>query len=349
MGVFVDIDALLRPFANEAPCGENLEYDPDFQALLRAAEGRPERAMGDKVIEAEPPDWAAVALRSTALFQRTKDLRVAMHLVRSLLVTQGLPGFRDGLEVIARLLGEYWDSVHPQLDPDDGNDPTARISALSGLCGSEAVLKDLRSAPLACSQALGFVSYRDVALAFGEMKPVGGAVARDIAEIKGVFLDCPADELLETAAAAAACLDNLRAVERLLTERVSSSRSLDFTAALSMMQGIVKFLHARVDERGLTAQPELPSAQQPAASPADGSGAAHAPLPLSGEVSNRDDVIRLLDRICAYYAKSEPSSPVPLLLFRAKHLISKDFIDVLRDIAPEAVAQAEAIRGRGEF
>jgi type VI secretion system protein ImpA len=57
-------------------------------------------------------------------------------------------------------------------------------------------------------------------------------------------------------------------------------------------------------------------------------------------------VVRLLECICAYYEKYEPSSPVPLLLTRAKRLVSKNFIDALRDIAPDAVAQAEAVRGR---
>jgi type VI secretion system protein ImpA len=38
--------------------------------------------------------------------------------------------------------------------------------------------------------------------------------------------------------------------------------------------------------------------------------------------------------------------PVPLLLVRVRPLVSKDFIDVLRDIAPDALAQTEAIRGR---
>jgi type VI secretion system protein ImpA len=47
----------------------------------------------------------------------------------------------------------------------------------------------------------------------------------------------------------------------------------------------------------------------------------------------------------AHNEKHEPSSPVPLLLARAKGLVFKDFMEVLRDIAPNAVAQAEALRG----
>jgi type VI secretion system protein ImpA len=66
---------------------------------------------------------------------------------------------------------------------------------------------------------------------------------------------------------------------------------------------------------------------------------------MTGAISSREDVLRVLDRVCAYFAQHEPSSPVPLLLKRAKRLVSKDFLEILRDLAPDGVAQAEAIRG----
>src|SRR4029077_15276883 len=34
---------------------------------------------------------------------------------------------------------------------------------------------------------------------------------------------------------------------------------------------------------------------------------------LRGDLRSREDVVRALDAICAYYSRHEPSSPVPLL------------------------------------
>src|SRR6185436_7102658 len=65
----------------------------------------------------------------------------------------------------------------------------------------------------------------------------------------------------------------------------------------------------------------------------------------TGSINSREDVIRTLDKLCAYFTQHEPSSPVPLLLNRAKRLISKDFLEILRDMAPDGVAQVEVIRG----
>jgi type VI secretion system protein ImpA len=53
----------------------------------------------------------------------------------------------------------------------------------------------------------------------------------------------------------------------------------------------------------------------------------------------------MMDKICGYFETYEPSSPVPLLLQRAKRLVSKSFLEVLRDVAPEGVSQASVVAG----
>ena len=56
----------------------------------------------------------------------------------------------------------------------------------------------------------------------------------------------------------------------------------------------------------------------------------------------------MIDKVCLYFERNEPSSPVPLLLQRAKRLISKDFLEILRDLTPDGVSQAELIGGVAE-
>jgi type VI secretion system protein ImpA len=56
-------------------------------------------------------------------------------------------------------------------------------------------------------------------------------------------------------------------------------------------------------------------------------------------------VARAIDRICDYYSRNEPSSPVPLLLQRAKRLATGNFIDIVRDLAPDAMGDIEKICG----
>jgi type VI secretion system protein ImpA len=49
--------------------------------------------------------------------------------------------------------------------------------------------------------------------------------------------------------------------------------------------------------------------------------------------------------IISYYERSEPSSPVPLLIKRAKRLVGKSFVDIIRDISPDAMSQVQMVSG----
>jgi len=76
---------LLAAISATSPCGEDLEYDADFLHLERAAQGQPERSMGDSILPAEPPDWRSIQQQSLDLLARSKDLRITHFLVQSTL------------------------------------------------------------------------------------------------------------------------------------------------------------------------------------------------------------------------------------------------------------------------
>ena len=66
---------------------------------------------------------------------------------------------------------------------------------------------------------------------------------------------------------------------------------------------------------------------------------------VPGQISSRADVIRSLDAAIAYFRNEEPSSPVPLLLQRAKRLTAMDFLEIIRDMAPEGLDQIRNVGG----
>jgi len=137
----LDIANLLAPISGDARSGPNLEYDPGFTALERAATGKPEQVIGGSTTAAEPPDWAVALSLALELLARTKDLRVAVLAARALLYRNGVEGFAEGLALLRGLLEQHWSTVHPQLDPDDDNDPTMRITALAALSTPMVLLK----------------------------------------------------------------------------------------------------------------------------------------------------------------------------------------------------------------
>jgi type VI secretion system protein ImpA len=52
-----------------------------------------------------------------------------------------------------------------------------------------------------------------------------------------------------------------------------------------------------------------------------------------------------LDRIMDYYRRYEPSSPLPLVLERAKRLVGADFLTIVRDLAPEGMSNVRNVGG----
>jgi type VI secretion system protein ImpA len=53
----------------------------------------------------------------------------------------------------------------------------------------------------------------------------------------------------------------------------------------------------------------------------------------------------MLDKACEYFARNEPTSPVPLLLERAKRFIGMNFLDILKELAPDGVQQVQTVAG----
>jgi len=53
----------------------------------------------------------------------------------------------------------------------------------------------------------------------------------------------------------------------------------------------------------------------------------------------------MIEKICKYYERNEPSSPVPYLLKRAQRLADKNFMDIINDLSPDALAPIRIITG----
>src|SRR4051794_17440868 len=127
------IEKLLQPVSATDVSGPDLFYDPRFEELETMLKGKPEIEMGAIVKPAEPPDWVELRTKSAEFLRASKHLRPAVLLACALLKLEGLPGFRDGMQLVDGLVEQYWKDVHPRLDPEDNNDPQARLNILSGL------------------------------------------------------------------------------------------------------------------------------------------------------------------------------------------------------------------------
>lgn len=70
---------------------------------------------------------------------------------------------------------------------------------------------------------------------------------------------------------------------------------------------------------------------------------AEEPAPLSPppRVGSRAEAFALLERVGAHYRAVEPSSPIPLLIERARDFVGKDFLSLIRSMLPDSVLRGD--------
>jgi type VI secretion system protein ImpA len=335
----IEVEQLLKPISPEQPCGKNLSYDPGFLALDGLIAGKPETQFS----AAEEPDWKAVRDACLVLFNQSKDLRVEVTLCLALVKLEGAVGLRDGLALLKGMLERYWPALYPKLDPEEDADPTERVNIIASLSTPLGTFGDplrflerVRQIPLANSRQMGWFCLADIAgdkiiLPNGDEKPRASA-----AQIKAAFRDTKPDELEGCGRAISDSIVLAKEIDRFLTETVGSARAPDMGALMAVLTEIQKNLAPFMSSVPGQLQAEGQNIE---------SDSTPGRLTGDGTVQSRQDVLRLLERICEYYERTEPSSPLPLLLRRAQRMAEMDFLQIVDELTPAMRAQLEPIVG----
>lgn len=334
-----DFEKLLVPLSPDNPCGEDISYAAEFLELDSLLRGKAETQFS----EAVKPDWKLVLTRCEELFTRSKHLRVATILALASLQIDGIPGVAGALDLVAKLLRQYWEPLYPRLDPEDNNDPLERVNMIAALASPAGTFGDpfrfverLADAPLTNSRQFG-------KFGFSALKQRPSVDSPEIAppepaHIDAAFRDTPAEDLHAIAAAIGKAADAVADIEGFFDVSIGTDRAPNLDVLANQLQQISKAIVPFLGEPiGVTVPVEetiaLPAAPEAVAKS------------VPGAINSRADVIAELDRIIAYYAKSEPGSPIPLLLKRARRLVDSDFLTIIGDLAPDAVPQLRGVTG----
>ncbi|MGY4828988.1 type VI secretion system protein TssA [Sphaerotilaceae bacterium SBD11-9] len=326
------VEDLLAPLGDEAPCGADLAYDPAFLALEEAARGKPEQQFGDTVVAAQEPDWRVVHEQAIDLARRTRDLRVAVLLARASARLHGVVAYASALSLVAGLLDRHWDRVYPLLDAEDNNDPTMRLNALAPLVDADAGLADLRAAAIGSGRPA--LSVRQVELASGKAEPLP---SESVPTIEGVLQGLQAAEAQSpgTLAALKQTQAEVKRIEAVLTDKVGGAQGPELRPLRVLTQALA----------GVAAQADGSGEAANDANDTTTTAGGAAPRSAPGALQSREDVNRLLDRACEWLERNEPTNPAPLLIRRAQRLMGKNFLDIIRDLAPAGIDQIENIAG----
>jgi len=341
----LELEKMLCPVSADDPGGSNAEYDALYVQLEEFAIGKPASTMGDSVVEGTDPDWRALKNACLKLWEKTRDLRVAMYLSIAEFSLEGMTGFSDSLAVVEYLVTDLWDSFYPRLDPDDDNDPTERLNIFSMISPAPGTYSDplmflnrFRMGKLIAGKKY---TLRDYMILNGDLD--AGEEKLDPVLFQGEMRAVPIEEMQKNKDLTDKIIGQLNHIRDTVNNIVPEGCSA-FTGLLSELKVLQKFYGSFLLQQptanvsGNDEQAETSGAAATFRAPAFFDIASYVP-------SSRSEALLLLKKAAEYFQNAEPTSPVPFLVDRAIRMATMSFLDLLGDIEPNAMEKGREIFG----
>ncbi len=351
-------EKLLVPVSVENPSGPDLEDSIEMGRITELIKGTPENQF--KNTPAEPPDWRKLRGECESFLGRSKHLKVAVALTCSLVRLKGLAGFRDGMQTLCGLVTDYWDTVHPRLDPEDDNDPTRRLNIIGTVKQPRGVRDDwLRVMNHLYEVPIATVGDQTITLAVVDAARSQGGVPGeeeapktgrlDMTAIDTVLRAVPIEQVQETLKVLVETKGAVTAIDefltKLLAQRGGSEDFGELTSTLQRMEAILRPLAEPPPGSDLEGGESDSAATDGSGDPAKaGSGGG---VKGGSGVGSRDEIVRQLEAICSYYSRCEPSSPVPLILRRVQKMVTMDFVQLMTELDLSDAGKLKAAMGSG--
>lgn len=374
----LDFDTLLTPISEEAPSGPSLREHPDLsrtyysvrearnmameaeRALARLAlmeQSDFEKEPGGKD-EARPvPNWGKVAdMAVDLLCKHSKDLWAVSWLIEAITRQAGVAGFRDGIKLCRLMSEQFWDTIHPRPDEEEGYAHT--VAQLSGL--DNTLTTPLESSPMLLSNSkINWTNYQ-YALDLDQISPERraarideGAITSD--EFQKAIRTADREELLCTQADLAEAIDELKLFAETM-DRLCGKDDSGYPVGpptSSLVQTLERMLRnfKQITAGLLNAEEVNPGADPvPAAggelTDTNGNHASTGSL-MQRPVASRDEALQHLLRVADYFRKAEPHSPVSYALEQAVRWGRMPLPDLLKDLVSDESVLHEVFKRMG--
>lgn len=315
------LNKLLEPIPGDDICGVDLSFSNVFDEIREARrQDDPTLAQGEWESELKTAQWPRVIeLCEEILGGQSKDMQIVAWYTEATTRLKGFEGLALGLQVMDGLLSDFWEFCYPTCDPDDLEERAGKIEWLNNqmpLVIREIPLTDRGSGAYSWnkweeSRRIDNLGLKDQA-------------AREQAIASGKLSGELFDKAVQTSGRAYyeklhACIQEAVVAATTLAQRVDERFGLDAPSLKELIQaaGACDELVSKLIERlggfapgvGQTVNPQI---QQ------EGGMASHSVAPVSvGLIINRNDAVRALREVAAYFRLNEPHSPVALLVERA--------------------------------
>lgn len=327
----LNIEALLTPIPGDNSAGRDMRFSNEEDVLKEARRfDDPTLAQGEWEKEFKKADWSTVEMIALdVITKKSKDLQFAVWLIEAQTQRYHFDGLSQGLLMIRRLLETFWDNLYPIIEDNDLSYRAASLDWLNNNLPSV-----IYSLPLCFGEA-GKCGWQDIQQArevdnLGRKDPEAmqkaieeGKLAQ--ADVDKCLKETSNEFLLKNYELLTHCRQNFADLDKTIAElyvvKAASSDLKEISTAPSLrdlgnaIDNVYGFIARTVKDRRLIdiSQDGLDAIESNSGNTVLEKQQTYA----VGHIQTREEALRLLTEVSAFFKNSEPHSPIYYLLDRA--------------------------------
>jgi type VI secretion system protein ImpA len=260
----------------------------------------------------EPFRWSVVESESRALLTQMPDLRIAIWLLRSLVIQRDLMGLCEGLEGISSILARPVEQILPVSHEDAS--PWEEHAISLGWLGGETFLALLH----------GIRAHPEAPLKLGQLTKSAAAASTLTTEQRDA-----AERWLRQAR------DQLISIRACILD-AGGFWDRDPVIAIELLSDLIRLISPGDRKSTSVTEEIIGEISQP-----EGAG---TPGFESPQLNSRESVKEMLSRLLSYYEKYEPAHPAPVLLKCLARMVDASFEEVLKELYAEGTSLVMRIK-----
>ncbi len=356
----LDFATLLAPISEAQPSGVELKSDKggmaEYTAIksareaARAAERESTKAEKSQELLADAAKhWKLVADRAPQVIATmSKDLWIAAWLLEALTRQHGFAGARDGFRLIREICERYWDGIHPAPDEEGYLTTVIQLAALNGTEGDGALIAPLAAIQIVEAASGTKFSGADYFYAIEADESMTTREKRDRlrTELEQAMRAIPPEGFAGRLEDATACLNEFDLLTRQLDAKCGQGP--DGMPAAPQSSRIREQLALAVERlKRLTGEPDAAGEAAAGAADTTTGPATAAGGTAAGPIQTRDDALRQLLSVAAFFRRTEPHSPVSYALEQVVRWGRMTLPELIRELISDDGTRNELARRTG--
>jgi type VI secretion system protein ImpA len=334
----IDFEKLLAPISDESPTGNNLRYVDGDLTFQEIEENRTEEDAALAIEgEGKSANWRMVVRQcEESLAEKSKDLQLVAWLAEGLAHSEGFPGVRDGLRLAKEMIETYWERLHPGFEEGEIILPI-RANPVGWLASPRCFPLAVKAIPIATAHAARPLTWGDYELServdevkvktdqseFQRLTETGAVTGE---AFKLALSNTPQENLQQTLASVNECAAELENLRKLCDERFGDDAPL-----LVSLEELFTNIRDAV-QKVVGAGEEVEAGEE---------GVAGAPgARIGGPITSRQQALRQLSQVAAFFRQTEPHSPISYLVQRAVRWGDMPLEDLLKEVVKSSDALA---------